>query len=273
MAHIKIISAGAGSGKTYRLTEELSALLAEGLVKPSGLIATTFTKKAAAELRERVRVKLLREGFSRAANELDNALIGTVHGLGVKLLRRFAYEAGVSPQVDIIPDGDQQRLFNLSLAASLDIDFIEEMSLLCDKLGLGSASEPYNWRGEVLRLVDLIRANDLDDAAVIKSRDRSWETLAELLPDRVQHQGYFDQLKDHLEQTADALENNEADGTRKTLSIAAKMRKASQEIKRRGFLPWPELAGLLKAGVGAKSRELVETLNGLIDEHTTLPQF
>ncbi|KAA3637166.1 MAG: hypothetical protein DWQ02_07180, partial [Bacteroidetes bacterium] len=50
--NLKIISAGAGSGKTYRLTRELVGLLGHGL-SASGIIATTFTKKAAAELQER----------------------------------------------------------------------------------------------------------------------------------------------------------------------------------------------------------------------------
>ncbi|MCB0624313.1 MAG: UvrD-helicase domain-containing protein, partial [Saprospiraceae bacterium] len=102
----RIISAGAGSGKTYRLTSEMVELL-KGDVRAAGIIATTFTKKAAAELQERVRVRLLEAGLRQQANELNHALIGTVHGLGVKLLQRFAYEAGVSPEVSIIADEDQ----------------------------------------------------------------------------------------------------------------------------------------------------------------------
>ena len=58
--NLKIISAGAGSGKTYRLTQEMVQLLKDG-VRANGIIATTFTTKAAAELQERVRVKLLEE--------------------------------------------------------------------------------------------------------------------------------------------------------------------------------------------------------------------
>jgi len=112
---LRIISAGAGSGKTYRLVEEMVNLLGSD-VRASGVIATTFTTKAAAELQERVRIKLLEEGLVDEANALTNALIGTVHGLGVKLLKRFAFLAGVSPQVDIIADEDQQIFFNRSLA-------------------------------------------------------------------------------------------------------------------------------------------------------------
>ncbi len=44
-ASIRFISAGAGSGKTYRLTELLHEMLSAGQVNPAGVIATTFTKK------------------------------------------------------------------------------------------------------------------------------------------------------------------------------------------------------------------------------------
>ena len=71
--NLKIISAGAGAGKTYRLTSEMVALLANKSVRASGIIATTFTKKAAAELQERVRVRLLEDGLSQEANDLGNA--------------------------------------------------------------------------------------------------------------------------------------------------------------------------------------------------------
>jgi ATP-dependent exoDNAse (exonuclease V) beta subunit len=47
--HIRFISAGAGSGKTYRITQDLQAMLAGDEVRPSGVIATTFTRLAATE--------------------------------------------------------------------------------------------------------------------------------------------------------------------------------------------------------------------------------
>ena len=53
MKGIKYISAGAGSGKTYTLTHQLAELIIEEKVKPEGIIMTTFTIKAASELRER----------------------------------------------------------------------------------------------------------------------------------------------------------------------------------------------------------------------------
>jgi ATP-dependent helicase/nuclease subunit A len=132
--NLKIISAGAGSGKTYRLTSEMVDLVKKG-VRPEGIIATTFTKKAAAELEERVRVRLLESGMPLEADQLTNALIGTVHGLGVKLLQRFAYEAGVSPDASIIADEDQQLFFNQALTTVLTEERVNRMEYLCNRLG------------------------------------------------------------------------------------------------------------------------------------------
>ena len=55
MKNVTYINAGAGSGKTYRLTETLTALIKEKKVKPSEVILTTFTTKAANEFKEKAK--------------------------------------------------------------------------------------------------------------------------------------------------------------------------------------------------------------------------
>ena len=276
--NLKLISAGAGSGKTYRLTQEMAGLLTDGSVRPSGIIATTFTKRAAAELKERVRVKLLREGMTQEANALSGALIGTVHGLGVKLLRRFAYEAGVSPQVDIIGDGDDQRLFNLSMAAVIDLDQIRRIELLCDKLGLSRNGEKYNWRKDVLGLVEIIRGNNFQAADIKRSKDNSWHTLRLFLPPPAENltlEQYHTRIQRVLKETYEALYANDGDGTKKTETAAGNLRSLLRTLKQRDYLPWLEYAkmGRYEKEVGAKSRELVADLVALGEQHAALPAF
>jgi ATP-dependent helicase/nuclease subunit A len=276
--NLKLISAGAGSGKTYRLTEEMTTALMQGQVRPEGIIATTFTKKAAAELRERVRVKLLREGLSQEANALKNALIGTVHGLGVKLLKRFAFEAGVSPTVEIIAEEDHQRYFNLSMAAVISLETIDEIERLCEQLGLSVDGEPYNWRKQVLQLVEIIRSNNFSAGDLEESKKRSWESLAAFLPTvrpdlalpQVQSQ-----LQTALTETAAALLNNEADGTKKTLTAAQTLKRLASTLQRRRSLPWSDYCRLcgFTEKVGAKSRELVEHLVSVAATHAQLQAF
>jgi ATP-dependent exoDNAse (exonuclease V) beta subunit len=280
LTNLKLISAGAGSGKTYRLTQEMTDLLTSGAARPSGIIATTFTKRAAAELKERVRVSLLRKGMTEEANELKNALIGTVHGLGVKLLKRFAFEAGVSPQVDIIADEDHQKLFNLSMAAVIKVETIEEIEELCDKLGLSLDGEKFNWRKEVLRVVDIIRGNNFDAEAIAKSKRKSWEELAKILPpvnDKVTDKSFRSRLKIALSETIAAIEGNEdIDATKVTATGKNTLKRLMSQLNRKGYLPWYELCKLanFKAkGVGAKSRDLVDPVVEIGQLHPTLPAF
>jgi ATP-dependent exoDNAse (exonuclease V) beta subunit len=276
LAHLKIISAGAGSGKTYRLTRELVGLLRAGAARPQGIIATTFTRKAAAELQERVRLKLLEEGLSQEANALNNALIGTVHGLGVKLLRRFAYEAGVSPQVDIMADEDRATWFNQSLSATLQLATIEHMTLLCDRLSLqGWGGTPHDWRGEVSKIVDVARTNNFSPADLAEQRDRSWADFAAFLPEptAVTREAVHSRLAALLEQTQQALEDQTADTTKKTQDYALKLGRIRSELRRRGELYWKQWASLASPSVGKKSAELVMDLAEYCQGHDRFSVF
>ncbi len=270
---MKIISAGAGSGKTYRLTQEMVAFLQEGKVRASGIIATTFTKKAAAELQERVRVKLLEEGLSSEADELANALIGTVHGLGVKLLKRFAFEAGVSPEVDIVADEDQQIMFNQSLSMVLTNKRIRLMEGLADRLGLNK-SERYDWRKEVKRITDVIRSNDFSNEVLEKSKINSYQTLAEFLGEvsKKNKEQFTTELLQHLDQSIAALEANE-DSTKTTQTATSNLKVILNELNLRGQLNWHQWVKIAKIKVGAKSKDDVFELQEFAWKHDTHPQF
>src|SRR3546814_15724878 len=89
---LTFISAGAGSGKTHRLTNLLYERLAAGQAQPSGVIAATFTRKAAAELRERTRTLLLEQGRFDLASAMQDARNGTVNGVCRSEERRVGKE-------------------------------------------------------------------------------------------------------------------------------------------------------------------------------------
>ncbi|MEO1258382.1 MAG: UvrD-helicase domain-containing protein [Bacteroidota bacterium] len=266
---LKIISAGAGSGKTYRLTQEMVGLLSGESVRASGIIATTFTNKAAAELQERVRVKLLEEGLTREANDLSNALIGTVHGLGVKLLKRFAFEAGVSPEVDIIAEEDQQLMFNQSLATVLTNERVVEMELLSERLGLKkSAFNITDWRKVLKDLTEVARSNGFSKDVLDKSRRLSFQTFSEFLetPKERSQDAWNAQLAAEIEDTITRLENNE-DTTKKTGTAVKSLKEIRNELRLRGNIYWHQWVKLTKIGVGTKSREDVAPLVDLAAQH------
>ncbi len=274
--NIEVISAGAGSGKTYTLTGRMVDLLESG-VRPSAIMATTFTKKAAAELQERVRVRLLEAGRTEAANELGSALIGTVHSIGTRLLQRFAFEAGVSPLVEIIADGDEQRLFNESLAQVLTERRIETMNQLADRLGLTKKTmgEPYDWRREIRTLTDVARANNFSMEVLQDSKLRSWQTFERLLPpaQTTDTLTWQNRLLSAIDQTVAALDEHEADTTKTTRDAAETLRGIQNQYKWRGELHWHEWVKIAKTNVGAKSRHLMEDLQALALSHDEHQQF
>ena len=109
------VSAGAGSGKTFTLTRRiLWALSPESGPFVDGLdqvLAITFTKDAAAEIRERVRAALAAEGMERVALSVDDAWISTIHGMCSRILRAHALELGIDPEFSVLEDpGDLMDL-------------------------------------------------------------------------------------------------------------------------------------------------------------------
>jgi DNA helicase-2/ATP-dependent DNA helicase PcrA len=97
-----LVLAGAGSGKTRVLTHRAAWLILEHGVSPHGLMAVTFTNKAAAEMRGRIE--------SLLNMPADPLWIGTFHGLAHRMLRRHWREAGLPQSFQIIDEDDQQRI-------------------------------------------------------------------------------------------------------------------------------------------------------------------
>ncbi len=268
--NLKTISAGAGSGKTYRLTSELVSLLESG-VSADGVIATTFTKKAAAELQERVRVRLLESGMQEQADDLNNALIGTVHGLGVKLLERFAYEAGVAPEASIIADEDHQTLFDHALATVLHENRVATMEQLCERLGL-SKNEYFDWRKEVRKITEVARTNDLSLVELGACGERSWAAYSEHLPPPDLDDQYLARFTAILQDTIRALAGNE-DSTKQTKTALGQLKRMAHRLQLGDLLSWPDWAQLSKLKVGAKSRDAVSDLIELAQQHERLATF
>lgn len=279
--NVKIISAGAGSGKTYRLTDELVKFLESDKVRPSGVIATTFTKKAAAELHERVRTRLIEEGLSSKANELGHAMIGTVHSLGVKLLSRFALEAGISPNVDIIAEEDEQLFFSQSLATVMTNERVSRIEALAAKLSQSAAETGSNdWRQMLKDITVLARANDFGTDVLLSSKQASISEFEKFLhPEEGDEEfvamdadSWNSRLSELLEQTVERLNQNE-DSTKKTRDVAEDLQKLLFKLKRGEQLIWADWAKISKVSVGVKSRPDVEDLSAFAKAHYLHPEF
>ncbi len=122
-----VVVAAAGSGKTHVLVERYLALLAANPDWPlESLVAITFTRKAAREMRERVRRELQQRAQSAEAPQhslwqthlasVESAQISTIHGLCARLLRLSAAEAGIDPYFDVL----DEKLIDIELERALE---------------------------------------------------------------------------------------------------------------------------------------------------------
>jgi DNA helicase-2/ATP-dependent DNA helicase PcrA len=97
-----LVLAGAGSGKTRVLVHRIAWCLETGLAAPSGILAVTFTNKAAAEMRGRIEMLLDRPA--------TGMWVGTFHSIAHRLLRAHWREARLPEQFTIMDSDDQQKL-------------------------------------------------------------------------------------------------------------------------------------------------------------------
>ena len=152
----ELVLASAGSGKTYRLSSRILGLLAEG-APPGELLASTFTRKAAGEILERVLVRLAEAASSQEkAGELGRDAhpsltqpegcrrllgriltnshemnVGTLDAFFVRVARSFFQELGLPPRWTIADEPTQDRIRTEAVQATLaGVDRAEMVELL-----------------------------------------------------------------------------------------------------------------------------------------------
>ncbi len=158
-----IIEASAGTGKTYALESIVVKLIREKGYSPREILLVTFTEKAAAELKNRVREALEKEGC--LPPDFDETTICTIHSFCRQLLTEFAFENGVPMQCDIGGDGaalarraildalkgsDFKALCPDGLSAALKAAGMESVDKLVEEVGkkIGKTA-PDEWREEL----------------------------------------------------------------------------------------------------------------------------
>jgi ATP-dependent exoDNAse (exonuclease V) beta subunit len=175
MARIEIISASAGSGKTYHLASVLNDAIAKGSTRPDAVLATTFTNRAAAELKERTRTRLLQTGRVEDAHRLGAARIGTVNAVCGRLVGDFSFELGLAPDLHVI---DEQAAAVALRQAMSRVVTAEDTERLADVKR--RFDESWDWQRDVERIVTLARANRIGVEAFERSAERSIEGLLTL---------------------------------------------------------------------------------------------
>jgi hypothetical protein len=115
-----LLAANAGSGKTAVMVERIAAAVREDGVPVGAILALTFTEKAAGELAERLRRRLLELGEAEHARAVDAAWIGTIHGFCARLLRSQPLAAGLDPRFTVLDEAAAGRLATAAYESALD---------------------------------------------------------------------------------------------------------------------------------------------------------
>ncbi len=178
-ANLNFVSASAGTGKTYHLVETVFAAVMDGSVRPEAVVATTFTTASANELKMRLAQKFYAAGRHDAAAQLEEGLIGTVHGICRRLLIRFAFEAGLSPQIRILDDAEAALLLDRAIDESVDETAEARLYRLGDWLGQKfPRGGGFRWRGQVRDIIAAARTNDIALASLPAMGEASWAEMA-----------------------------------------------------------------------------------------------
>ena len=167
------ISAGAGSGKTYRITTDVAKMVADQKLNPDQVIMTTFTKAAAQELREKAKNELAKRGLYREAQQMEHALIGTVHSVANTFLTKYWYLLGIMPDAAAMEENELQLYRDYSLRGLLDQedrDFLYHYAETYEIYGEPKAGLNYEfWKKDLCTVLDYIQWYDIDDTQLKKS--------------------------------------------------------------------------------------------------------
>jgi ATP-dependent exoDNAse (exonuclease V) beta subunit len=117
-----LLDAGAGSGKTAVLVERFVRAVREDGVEVGRILAITFTDKAAAELRDRIRERLRELGDGERARATEGAWISTIHGFCARVLRAGALAAGIDPAFVVLDETEAGGLAELAFERALDAE-------------------------------------------------------------------------------------------------------------------------------------------------------
>jgi len=113
------LDAGAGSGKTSVLVERFVRAVVEDGVPVGAILTITFTEKAAAQMRDRIRARLLQAGAATAVSATEGAFISTIHGFCARVLRAHALAAGLDPAFTVLDELEAGRLADAAFDRAL----------------------------------------------------------------------------------------------------------------------------------------------------------
>jgi len=117
------VVAGPGAGKTMVLVQRFLRLVASG-ISPLGILAITFTEKAATQLKQRLIEQF--GGQPALRPQIERAYVSTVHGFCARLLRENAIAAGVDPEFRVLDEREAPLIEREAVTGALDAMLAEK---------------------------------------------------------------------------------------------------------------------------------------------------
>lgn len=180
------VSAGAGTGKTAVLVERFVEAVCDRGLDVESLLVITYTKRAAGELRGRIRAELRERGRHDLARALDGAWISTIHGFCNRLLKTYPFEAGLDPRFRELDEAQAAVLrgeaFDTALAEFCADTDPERLRLLAT-YGAGGLRRMLTGIHETLRSAGRPLALELGDRPVLAERLEQLRVAARCLAD------------------------------------------------------------------------------------------
>lgn len=275
MTDIEFVSAGAGSGKTYKLTETIANALETGAARPHAILATTFTVKASTELRERARASMLKKGRIDLATAIGQARVGTVNSVCGEMLKRFCFELGLSPDQTVLSEGQAKRLLEDSVAETLDVSSQSELIRLTARLGIDQS----DWAKSVKEIVIATLSNDISPAALRTMGARNADLMLANWPAPSSGTDLTGKLVTALGKALAEVTSYVDGQTASGGEIAKNLRKGLDGLQRfdrlfrEGRWSWPDWIGVSTLDAGAKVKGSLEPLKTVAQAHESHPSF
>jgi len=231
MKNIKLYNASAGSGKTHTVSHAIISRIQAGL-DPARIIATTFTNKAADELKERIRKDLIKKEMYDAAIRINSAQIGTVNSIGGRLLEKYAVFAGLPPKLSVIDEDTASNAIRQIIARHISEDFIKVAERM-DQV------EDDKYVKDIYKIALAIRANDMGKEQIAASCENSLAEAIQVYGNVVQSNSWEPKMEMLIEKLKPFVERAEADPD--ILVIKGKRRKQGYNALEAVVNQWNEL--------------------------------
>lgn len=170
MKNVTYINASAGSGKTWTLTHRLADLIKNKVVKPEQVIMTTFSVKAANEMKEEAKKVLYDSNQYDEATRIDQAMIGTIHSVAQALIKKYWFFLGLSPDMGVLDEDDTNFYVSQSLADLPSDEELKKLHAFCEEFeiqaswGSDKRGLDYDyWKDDIQRIISLTTNYEIEN--------------------------------------------------------------------------------------------------------------